>query len=237
MNWKVIRFAWFIIAPMPAFAESQTTVSWHSGPLERKIKTVIELQLEPGWHTYWENPGVGGMPLELKIDLPQGWAAGLIQYPVPKRFMTGELPGFGYEEKVLLPVNLIPPFGYEGEIPELKASLRWLQCTDEACVPGKADIVLRRSKNPDLIAQAYKPLPVLLNEAKMKVEEAGENLQLTVSLPKDSDLDLTKFEIFPSPGMFSILRKTLNLRSPQASNRHGPLKLRKASITTQKASR
>lgn len=62
----------------------------------KPVQTALRLVVDPGWHTYWENPGEGGMGISVKWDLPAGWTAGALEHPVPQRFMTGELAGFGY---------------------------------------------------------------------------------------------------------------------------------------------
>jgi len=38
----------------------------------------LRLAIEPGWHTYWRNPGESGLPTTLGWRLPQGYAAGAI---------------------------------------------------------------------------------------------------------------------------------------------------------------
>src|SRR5436190_11147429 len=44
----------------------------------------VQLRMEPGWHTYWRNPGQeGGFPTTVTWDLPAGVKAGDIQWPVP----------------------------------------------------------------------------------------------------------------------------------------------------------
>ena len=61
-----------------------------------EVMLAFVMRPEPGWHGYWVNPGVCGMALSAKWTLPEGWKAGELKQPVPKRFMTGDLPGFGY---------------------------------------------------------------------------------------------------------------------------------------------
>ena len=42
---------------------------------------------------------------EIKWTLPQGWSAGAIQWPTPKRLPVGPLMDYGYEGKVWLLQN------------------------------------------------------------------------------------------------------------------------------------
>ena len=43
----------------------------------------VRLKMAPGWHTYWRYPGDAGIPTEIKWQLPAGWRAGEIQWPMP----------------------------------------------------------------------------------------------------------------------------------------------------------
>ena len=33
----------------------------------KPVRTALRLVLDPGWHTYWENPGEGGMKISAKM--------------------------------------------------------------------------------------------------------------------------------------------------------------------------
>ncbi len=61
----------------------------------------LRLKLAPGWHTYWLNPGDSGLPTTLAWTLPEGVAAGPIQWPAPKALPAGPLLNYGYEDEVL----------------------------------------------------------------------------------------------------------------------------------------
>lgn len=41
----------------------------------------VRQQIEPGWHTYWRNPGDSGGPTTLDWTLPAGVQAGEIVWP------------------------------------------------------------------------------------------------------------------------------------------------------------
>lgn len=97
--------------------------------------------MAPGWHTYSKDPGDSGLPTKIRWRLPDGFAAGEIQWPVPKRIETPPLVNFGYEDTVSLLVQLTPPSSLAGEKAILSAQVTWLECKD-VCVPGKADVSL-----------------------------------------------------------------------------------------------
>jgi DsbC/DsbD-like thiol-disulfide interchange protein len=102
----------------------------------------FRLEMEPGWHTYWRNPGDAGLATKARWVLPPGFTAGDLQWPRPHRFRTGPLVSYGYENEVLLPVEIRVPTGVASSEVHLAAQLSWLECHEE-CIPGKADLSLR----------------------------------------------------------------------------------------------
>ena len=177
------------------------------------LRTVIKMNVNDGWHTYWTNPGEVGIPLALKAELPEGWSIGEIQYPAPKRFMTGELASYGYEGEIIFPVTITPPAGTEGKIPPLRTTLSWLTCNEKTCIPGKAQLKLSSSANPKLVATAYETLPLPLPDAKLTIISADEFIQMTLTLAADSDIHPSDYEIFPV---------TPNIIDPAAKPRFEP---------------
>jgi thiol:disulfide interchange protein DsbD len=102
----------------------------------------LHFQLEAGWHIYWKNPGDSGQPPHVQWNLPAGFSAGSIQWPVPKRLPVGPLLDYGYEDDVLLPLIIQPDKSLTASAPvELKGNLRVLVCR-EICIPGKASLDL-----------------------------------------------------------------------------------------------
>src|SRR3982750_265130 len=68
------------------------------------------LRMQSGWHTYWQFPGDAGIPTDIKWNLPAGWEAGPIQWPVPLKLNEpGDIQIYGYHDEVLLLVPLTPP--------------------------------------------------------------------------------------------------------------------------------
>ena len=100
------------------------------------------LKMVPGWHTYWQYPGDAGIPTEIKWNLPPGWKAGPIQWPIPLKLSEpGDIQVFGYHDEVLLMVPLTPPSKIDGSSVKLSAAADWLVC-EKICVPGNANVQL-----------------------------------------------------------------------------------------------
>ena len=55
----------------------------------------IEQTIEPGWHTYWANPGDSGEAPTLTWTMPAGFEAGAIEWPLPKKISVGPLANYG----------------------------------------------------------------------------------------------------------------------------------------------
>src|SRR5215469_5916074 len=61
----------------------------------------VHFLLESGWHIYWVNPGDSGQPPVLKWQLPPGFAAGEIKWPVPEKLKRSTLADYGYQDDVV----------------------------------------------------------------------------------------------------------------------------------------
>jgi thiol:disulfide interchange protein DsbD len=102
----------------------------------------VHLTMKEGWHVNWTNPGDAGLAPSIAWKLPPGYKAGIVQWPLPERFVTGPLMIFGYAGDVLLISDVhVPPGATVGGNVELGAEVSWLACADE-CVPGSASVKL-----------------------------------------------------------------------------------------------
>ena len=146
----LLAMALFLLGSLPAAAQiepgpkvaprliaERTIVA----PGER-VPVAFELQMKPGWHTYWINPGEAGAPTELKWKLPAGWQGAELEWPYPKRLPVGPLMNYGYEGKVwLLTAVQVPAAAKPGDRVTLEAAGNWLVCR-EVCIPEDARLTL-----------------------------------------------------------------------------------------------
>jgi thiol:disulfide interchange protein len=106
------------------------------------LHLAVRQSIQPGWHTYWRNPGDSGQATEIQWTLPAGFNAGEIIWPAPSKEPTGPLMNYGYTGTVLLPVTLTAPADARvGQVATLKAKVMYLVCAD-LCVPEDADVSL-----------------------------------------------------------------------------------------------
>jgi len=103
----------------------------------------VRQDIEPGWHTYWRNPGDSGGATTLAWTLPEGVTAGDIVWPVPERQRLLDLMNFGYSGVVYLPVPVqIPATARPGTSLRLTAKALFLVCSAEMCVPDELTLSL-----------------------------------------------------------------------------------------------
>ena len=102
----------------------------------------VKQTIQPGWHTYWRNPGDSGGATTLTWTLPGGVRAGDIVWPVPERQRLSTLMNYGYSGEVWLPVPIeIPASARAGTTLPLTVKASFFVCSAEMCVPE--DLTLR----------------------------------------------------------------------------------------------
>src|SRR5438128_3775905 len=68
----------------------------------------IAIQLQPGWHTYWRNPGDSGVPPRFDFSKSENLDTVTILWPAPKKFEDGAGGlSLGYVKQVVLPMRVI----------------------------------------------------------------------------------------------------------------------------------
>jgi thiol:disulfide interchange protein DsbD len=170
--------------------------------------------MDPGWHTYWRNPGDAGLPTRAKWTLPEGFRAGELQWPRPGQFNTGPLVSFGYEKEVLLPVEIQVPASVASKDITLKAQVSWLEC-QEICLPGKADLVLtlpvRSEVAPGPAAGLFEAvreqLPASDDGWGFAISAGSEALTLEIAPPPQARLTEAYF--------YPIAKRVLDYSKPQ----------------------
>jgi DsbC/DsbD-like thiol-disulfide interchange protein len=102
----------------------------------------VRLRMKEHWHTYWRNPGDSGEATAITWQLPDGFKAGPIQWPMPHRIPVGPLANYGYDGEVVLLTQITAPTTLaSGTRVPLAADVTWLVCEKE-CIPGEARLSL-----------------------------------------------------------------------------------------------
>ena len=110
-------------------------------PVKGEERTVagIQIRMEPGWKTYWRNPGDSGVPPSFDWKGSTNLKAADVLYPAPRRFTDAGGVAIGYEDEVVFPVLITPE--RPDEPVELKLSLSYGLCKD-LCIPNEASLSL-----------------------------------------------------------------------------------------------
>ncbi|HVI87070.1 MAG TPA: protein-disulfide reductase DsbD domain-containing protein [Dongiaceae bacterium] len=144
----------------------------------------LEMQLKPGWKTYWRSPGDAGFPLTIDYAGSKNLAGADLAWPIPHRFQLFGLQTFGYEDQVVFPITAHPQV--PGQPMTIRAQIHYLVCAT-VCIPQEAVLVLGIPAAPaDLSDDAP-----LINRFRALVpgDGAGSGLRLTqLGISRDGEL-------------------------------------------------
>jgi DsbC/DsbD-like thiol-disulfide interchange protein len=107
----------------------------------KPFKVGVLFRIAPEWHIYWKYPGDAGLATAVTLELPKGFVAGELQWPLPRSFVQpGDVAGYGYTGSVMLTAEIAPPNDLPvGKEFEIRAKVLWLSCHD-ICRPGRAEL-------------------------------------------------------------------------------------------------
>ncbi len=134
------------IADEPKLPEPQVSLEFVSGvdAMVPGSTTTVALRLihEPGWHTYWKNPGTVGLAPSIEWTLPEGYAAGPIVWQQPQLTQMAAYTVWGYEGEALLLTEItVPDSAAVGSTVTLRASVTYMACA-KACCPDEKKLSL-----------------------------------------------------------------------------------------------
>jgi thiol:disulfide interchange protein DsbD len=106
------------------------------------VPVALRLQLRPGWHTYWRNPGDSGEPAGVKVRVAGQEVQGPDSWPVPERIDVAGIVSYGHHGDVLL-VTTIPGHATREAATtlDIEATATWLVC-EKVCVPEAGKFAL-----------------------------------------------------------------------------------------------
>jgi DsbC/DsbD-like thiol-disulfide interchange protein/cytochrome c biogenesis protein CcdA len=181
-----------------------------------EIELALHMRTKPGWHGYWLNPADAGLPMEVSWQLPKGFAAGPLRYPVPGRLTVADLMNYVYEHDYAVLVRLKVPADAKGTIP-IRAHARWLACTERICVPEQGDLALdvhvgsgtpERAQFDEWRKALPQPLATVGHFAV-----AGDKLRIAIPLPASVDIG--------EPYLFPITDGPVDYEAKQGFRRSG----------------
>jgi len=129
------------------------------------VRGALQIEPNPGWITYWKEPGDAGIPPQLLISSDADVALNRLDYPVPKRIDSGALRDIGYDHAVTLPFEL----SVKDTAKPLKIGVSaFVGLCRNICIPFQADFDLAFAH------QGATPVEeaLVLAEAEAKLPEA-----------------------------------------------------------------
>ena len=212
-------------ARTPEAAVRLVSASEAVGSLDR-LRLGLEFELAPGWKTYWRSPGDGGLPPALDWAGSGNLGEASLYWPAPARFTILGIDSVGYEDRVLLPMDVRVP--EPGEPVQARLRVDYLTCSD-ICVPQSADLALALPAGPaQPSAEAFaidrwrgrspRPEPVA---GRAELVGTGDAAVLHVALP-----GIEAEDIFVEAGNFAAFGRPMpvagGLAVPVAYAKGGP---------------
>jgi DsbC/DsbD-like thiol-disulfide interchange protein len=161
------------------------------------IRGAIEIEIEPGWHTYWRYPGEVGLPPAFDFSRSENVAAVDVRYPAPERHDDGASVSLIYRDEVVFPLAITPQ--RRGSPVTLAVDARFGVCST-ICIPtgAEAAVTMRPEAAPDAatatrLSLAAARLPDRPEPGRFDIEgvsTAGDDLFIDVLAPQSSYRDL-----------------------------------------------
>ncbi len=139
-------------------ARLKLTVS-NSPEADGSRRGVLDIDLQPGWKTYWMEPGDAGIPPVVKAVTAGGPVDAQMGFPVPKRFKDEYSTWAGYDEPVGLALTF--PQGSVAQDGMLSVSA-FLGVCEKICIPVSTEFKVKiasQSTSETAVAVAFAALP------------------------------------------------------------------------------
>ena len=172
----------------------------------------LTIRHQPGFHTYWKNPGAVGYPIQLKWDLPEGFTAGPLRWPVPEISSMAGHRVFGYKRDVTLLVDITAPAVLPAGDMVFHADVAWMACSN-ACYPDQrrfsitipsGETSVERLEAKELFAKAEEEIPQPLEGWKVELKSAADAAKIVVRFTPPQEMkDSGELKVFSSDGQVS----------------------------------
>ena len=165
----------------------------------------VRLEMQDGWHTYWENPGDSGSPFDAKWTTDDGVIVENVQWPTPVTIPYPPLMTYGYEGDVVFPFQVFR--SQETNLQKISVDFNFLICAD-ICIPETASLTLDLSSiaPSNLLDSQIDDLPSRILPTSSSIE--GNNLLVEF---QTNEIFSTAY-LFPREGNIFAYPKTQLLK-------------------------
>lgn len=158
-----------------------------------RIAGALDIELEPGWKTYWIDPGGSGIPPTMDLAGSRGIALDAMRLPAPVRVDDGVAIWAGYTRSVRFALDFAAP-----DAAQLEANV-FIGVCEKICIPFQASFSLA-IPGPDskegmggeaarIVAGARMALPDAPGQdfsiARPRFDAEAKTLTVSVTLPAD----------------------------------------------------
>ncbi len=126
------------------------------------VRGIIDIDLMPGWKTYWRDPGSGGIPPAIQVNDLGVVSSTNIEFPVPTWISSKYGSYAGYDQPVQIPFV----FMTNGPVTEQEIDARvFIGICKDICIPAFSDFKVPlieangTSKASIVVANAFDALP------------------------------------------------------------------------------
>lgn len=124
---------------------------------DSKFHLGLHLRHPPGFHSYWQHPGIVGLATSVEWDLPPGFVAGPIQWPAPVAVRMASYTAQGYQDETMLLIALAAPVTLTATAVTLTAKVSWMccgkTCNPAARIPFAVTLPVAAAAEPDPATQ------------------------------------------------------------------------------------
>ena len=212
------------LTPMSATAASSAWVETEGGRIrvsalepsaDGTIKAALDIELLPGWKTYWRDPGESGVPPSFKVDRSDNIRSAQIHFPAPERIKDAYSTWAGYSYPVVLPITMKQTKAGEKSLVEADV---FLGICESVCIPLQTSFSL--TVDPEkpanafekrLVRKAFASLPEApghdFDVVDARVSEGNDGFTVSVTLPQ-ADAGSELFVTGPQGWLFHTPRLT-----------------------------
>jgi DsbC/DsbD-like thiol-disulfide interchange protein len=200
-NLELFFFAVLLgIIPYPALASSSDWFETQGGRIRLvtagepdeagQLRGMLEIDLKPGWKTYWRDPGDAGVPPQIDVSASTNIASAEFAFPAPERHDDGSFKWAGYDEKVALPLTFTLKSPTDAAL--IEADL-FLGVCETICIPAQTKLRLDPASGPDnpedtaavSAAFAALPAPATPEFGVSSARKSGSKLIVEAKFPGD----------------------------------------------------
>lgn len=202
---RALPIALFLATPTAAFA--QPVSDWSEDGASRlrlvagepaeegRLRAGIEIRLQPGWKTYWKNPGSMGLPPRFEWSGSDNVADVDVLWPAPRRIGEKGVDAIGYSGTVMLPLRVTPADPTKPV--RLVLSAEYGIC-ENICVPASAAAALDIDLQGEVDAMAALTLRGFEERVPVDAAIGGHGDLAVTSVRPDRDGDALVVEVSAS---------------------------------------